>query len=378
MGGAVMMAMTVSETQLESAPRSVRTPPRLRAADWPRDALDERLLHVDPRRRTFVDARVRDLPSLLHRGDLVVVNDAATFPGSLRGRTERGASIEVRLLRAFDDGSWLAFLLGEGDHRTQTEHRPLPPFVRPFDVLDFTAMRAEIIEARSTREIVVRFDREGDRFWSALYAVGRPVQYAHVPRALPLWAVQTSYASRPWAAEMPSAGRPLRWGLLSAMIDRGVVVRALTHAAGLSSIGDAAIDASLPRAERFEIPRETALAIAEARARGGRIVAVGTSVVRAIEGCASQHDGVVTSGRGETDLLLSAETRPRVVSGLFTGMHEDETTSHHALLRAFADDDLLDRAFTHASRVGYLAHEFGDSTLFLADRAKNELSSRSE
>ena len=146
--------------------------------------------------------------------------------------------------------------------------------------------------------------------WTLLYRLGRPVQYSYA--AAQLWHVQLGYASRPWAAEMPSAGRPLRWELLLALHQRGVRLTSVTHAAGLSSTGDPALDAVLPLPERFEIPEATVRAVAAARVGGGRVVAVGTSAARALEGSATQHGGILAAGAGETDLLLGPGYWPRV------------------------------------------------------------------
>jgi S-adenosylmethionine:tRNA ribosyltransferase-isomerase len=148
-------------------------------------------------------------------------------------------------------------------------------------------------------------------------------------------------------------------------IRRGVSIATLTHAAGLSSTGDPALDAALPLPERFSIPEPTARAVRDTRARGGRVIAVGTTVARALEGCAALHGGAIVAGEGVTDLVLDRRSRPAIVDGLLTGMHEP-SASHFHLLEAFAPPDLLVRAHAHAEAEGYLAHEFGDSTLVLA------------
>jgi S-adenosylmethionine:tRNA ribosyltransferase-isomerase len=309
---------------------------------------------------------MRDLPGLLRAGDLLVVNDAATLPARLPWID--GARREVRLLGATEDGSWWAVLFGEGDWRTPTEHRPPPPAVAVGTTLALgDELRASVIERSplSERLVRLRFSAEGEALWRAIYRAGRPVQYAHVAGPLALWHVQTRYAGRPWAVELPSAGRPLTWGLLTELRQRGVALAALTHAAGLSATGDPALDRALPLPERYEIPASTAEAVADARARGGRIVAVGTSVVRALEGCSVAHGGALTPGSGWTDLRVGPATRLRVVDGLLTGMHEPET-SHFELLRAFAPPALLARAHAHAAASGYLGHEFGDASLILA------------
>ena len=144
----------------------------------------------------------------------------------------------------------------------------------------------------SPRLVDLAFRERGARLWAALYRHGRPVQYAYVAGPLELWHVQTRYASRPWCAELPSAGRPLTWSLLLGLLRRGVALASLTHAAGLSSTGDPALDALLPMPERFEIPAETAQAIRDAKAGGGRRDrGRRTTVTRALEGSAAQHGG---------------------------------------------------------------------------------------
>ncbi len=138
----------------------------------------------------------------------------------------------------------------------------------------------------------------------------------------------------------------------------------MTHEAGLSATGDAALDAALPFPERYEIPAPTALAIARTRDTGGRVVAAGTTVARALEGSASAHGGEVQAGRGLTDLRLSLGFERRVADGLLTGVH-DPGTSHFELLGAFAPESLLRAAHRHAESRGYLGHEFGDACLIL-------------
>src|SRR5262249_14918386 len=150
--------------------------------------------------------------------------------------------------------------------------------------------------------------------WAAIYAAGRPVQYSYLSAPLELWDVQTAYASRPWAFEAPSAGLPLDGATLVALRRRGIAIATLTHAAGLSSRGAPATAAALPLPARSDIPAETVAAIETARSRGGRVVAVGTTVVRALEGAAASaaaREGVAASapvrlvpGPGETDLKI--------------------------------------------------------------------------
>jgi len=331
----------------------------------PRDAA--RLLVLDSEGGTFEDALMPDLPRFLRAGDLLVVNDAATLPASLRVRMPSGAGAEIRLQSQVEDSTWRAALLGAGDWRTPTELRDPPEGVAPGWVLRISeSLVMEVVEVSpdSPRLITVRFNRGGEDLWTALYAYGKPVQYSYLAADLDLWSVQTVYAARPWAVEMPSAGEALSWRILLALRRKGVGLASLTHAAGLSATGDEDLDALLPLAERFEIPESTVEAIESTRASGGRVVAVGTTVVRALEGCAAQHSGNLSNGRGLTELVITKDFSPRIVDGLLTGIHEP-SQSHFRLLRAFADEIALRRAWRHAAEIGYLGHEFGDACLIL-------------
>ncbi len=302
------------------------------------------------------------LPGLLRAGDLVVVNDAATLPGSLPGRTGDGRVFELRLSGPIDASRLFGVLLGPGDHRTRTEHRAAPPSLVEGDRVTIAGLAATVERVAGRRvELVVRAD--GDALWQALYASGAPVQYAHRSERLPLWSVQTAYAGRPWAAEMPSAGRPLTWDTVLGLRRAGIAIASLTHAAGLSSTGDDALDRALPWPERYEIPRRTIEAVGEARARGGRVIAIGTTVVRALE--AAGQDGELRAGSGVATVRLDAGYRPRIVSGLVSGLHVPGE-SHFELLSAFAPLDRLRRAIALAAQHGLSSHELGDACLIAA------------
>jgi S-adenosylmethionine:tRNA ribosyltransferase-isomerase len=170
---------------------------------------------------------------------------------------------------------------------------------------------------------------------------------------------------------MPSAGRPLTWNLIFELERRGARVVALTHAAGISSTGSDELDRQLPLPERYEIPEATVHAIAHAR----RVIAIGTSVTRALE--ASAAHGALRSGPGVARLRIGPGHRLRAVQGISSGIHEPGT-SHFELLMAFADRDLLELASRHAVEANYLGHEFGDSCLILPGALSSELEPESE
>jgi S-adenosylmethionine:tRNA ribosyltransferase-isomerase len=328
---------------------------------------DVRLLVVDQAAGSIWETRTPKLPALLSAGDLVIVNDAATLPGSLSGVDDKGNAVELRLIATDDernDHFW-GVLFGRGDWRQRTEDRPPPPESAPGTRLRFGDLTAEIVSGASLspRLVSLRFLASPDALWEGLYRHGRPVQYSYLAQDLPLWAVQTVYASRPWAFEMPSAGRPLSWEILLALRRKGVRWASVTHAAGLSSTGDPTLDAALPLPERFEIPAATTDALIETRERRGRVIAIGTTVVRALEGAAAKHGGL-RAGSGTTDLHIDAGYHLRVVDGIFTGIHAT-AESHFDLLGAFAPADLLAGAAAFAETHDFATHELGDAMLIL-------------
>jgi S-adenosylmethionine:tRNA ribosyltransferase-isomerase len=218
----------------------------------------------------------------------------------------------------------------------------------------------------------VVFEGPPSRVWEGIARHGRPVQYAHLPEPLATWDVWTPIAGPPVAVEAPSAGFALDWALLGALRARGVEIVSLTHAAGLSSTGDSELDALLPLDEPYHVPAGTALAVHRAHEEARRVVAIGTTVVRALES-AGLPEGRVRAGRGLAQNRLSAEAPPRVVTAMLSGTHEPGT-SHYALLEAFVEPAVLARATDEMSARGYLTHEFGDSVL--VERRADALRSR--
>jgi S-adenosylmethionine:tRNA ribosyltransferase-isomerase len=327
---------------------------------------DARLLVVDAR-GGLIHARRSRLADFVAPGDLLVANDAATLPASLSGiHVRTGRAIEVRLagrrsLAVDDVREFIAVVFGEGDWRTPTEHRPLPPEMRAGDLLALGPLRAKVLGLQGhARLLSLRFEGTVDAIWAGVAQHGKPIQYAHMPQPLALWDVWTRVAASPVAFEPPSAGFVLDWASLSALKARGVGFATLTHAAGISSSGDDALDARLPLDEPYDIPPATVDAIARAKPRGHRVIALGTTVTRALEHAASL--GQLRGGTGVANQRLGPHTRLRVVDAIVSGTHEPGT-SHYELLRAFTGDGVLRRASVELEREGYLTHEFGDTVL---------------
>jgi S-adenosylmethionine:tRNA ribosyltransferase-isomerase len=333
------------------------------ASTWPREKPErDRLLVVDPTSGVIADRRFGDLPSFVKAGDVIVLNDAATLPASFSGD-----GFEARF-RAFDpeNGRAEALLFGAGSWREPTEERGEPPQFVEGDRVRIGELGATIAKILGPRLVELELDARGAELWQGLYAAGKPIQYSYLAGSLELWHVQSRFAGRPWAFEMPSAGRPLTWNLIFELEKRGARVVSLTHAAGLSSTGSSELDRELPLPERYEIPEETVRAIAKAE----RVIAIGTSVTRALEASAAEH-GALTSGTAVAHLRIGPSHRLRVVSGISSGIHEPGT-SHFELLQAFASGSILAHASRHAITSGYLGHEFGDSCLILPGALASE------
>ncbi|MBV8867129.1 MAG: S-adenosylmethionine:tRNA ribosyltransferase-isomerase, partial [Acidobacteriaceae bacterium] len=231
--------------------------------------LNPRLLVVD--RRGHIEHRVRsEFANLLRAGDVVIANDAATLPASLVGQHSRsGQRIEVRLAarESLDEmRQFSAVVFGEGDFRMRTEDRPKPPALHQGDYLILGPLRGTVVQLLGhPRFILLRFEGSPREIWEGLTRHGRPIQYAHIPAPLAIWETWTPIAGPPVAFEPPSAGFVLDWSMLATMSARGIQFGTITHTAGISSTGDAELDAVLPFDEPYRIPGSTALMINEGR-----------------------------------------------------------------------------------------------------------------
>ena len=332
----------------------------------------ERIATVPPERRGVARHRVRllvarpdrvdhvrfdALPRFLHAGDLVVVNTSATRPAAIDGMLG-GRPVVAHLSAQRPDGAWIVEL------RSPDGGTP---------VLDAAAGDLVALAggawAQLQQPAVVRASGTGVRLWQTriiapegdvddhMAAHGRPVSYTG--RHWPLDDHQPVFARHPGSAEMASAGRPFSDRLVTSLVTRGVTLAPVTLHAGVSSLEAH----EPPGAEWFRVPDTTAALIAHTRRRGGRVIAVGTTVTRAVETVAAP-DGTVTGAYGWTDLVLGADRPARVVDGLLTGWHEADA-SHLLLLDAVAGVDLVDRAYAAALAGPYVWHEFGDACLLL-------------
>ena len=334
------------------------------AADGPGPE-SAKLFIIDAKGRMRHLART-ELVSLFSPGDLIVANDAATLPASLRGlHVASGELIEVRLaawIAVRDPTRFVAIALGAGDHRMPTELRPHPPSISPGDRLSLGPLVAVVEDLLGhPRVLALRFVGDRRAILAGLAGHGRPIQYAHVREPLALWRVWTRIAADPVAFEAPSAGFALNWRTLAAWRERRIGFSTLTHVAGISSTGDPALDLRLPFDEPYRVPERTVAAIKQTKSQGGRIIAIGTTVVRALESVVDAN-GRVHAGDGVARGRIARETPLRLVDAILTGVHQPGE-SHFELLRAFADDSVLNRMSMVLAEHSYRPHEFGDSVL---------------
>jgi S-adenosylmethionine:tRNA ribosyltransferase-isomerase len=280
-----------------------------------------------------------------------VVNTTATLPAHVRVSAE----LAVHFSGPRPDGSWLTELRQVTGKTTVPNGRGYPGqrLILPGGV-------ALTLESRAT-----------NRLWQARLSVavvpyllryGSPIRYSYVARDWPLSHYQTVFAREPGSAEMPSASRPFSPSVVTRLVSAGVLIAPLTLHCGVSSLeGD-----EDPYPEPYDVPPATAELVNHVRARGGRVIAGGTTVVRALETVAALHGarGRVAAGAGWTSHVVTPETGVRAVDGLLTGLHEPRS-SHPRMLAAFAGPDLLGRCYQAAIDAGYLWHEFGDVHLLL-------------
>jgi S-adenosylmethionine:tRNA ribosyltransferase-isomerase len=306
--------------------------------------------------------RFADLPHALRPGDLLVVNTSATLPAAVDAHRLDGSPVVVHVSSAASPVEWLVEVRRPDGTGPDRRHTPgdalfLPEGVRLIlgaGYPDAGGQRPRLRRARLSQPIEPV---------SYLTRVGRPIGYAYLTDRYPLANYQTVYGRDPGSAEMASAGRPFTAELLVELMARGVTVAPVLLHAGVSS--PEAGEPPLP--ERFAVPVDTARLVRSARRAGRRVVAVGTTVVRALESAADPA-GVVRPAAGETQLVLGPGRPARVVTGLVTGLHAPEA-SHLRLLQAVAGAELVEQAYAAAVDRHYLWHEFGDSTLFLPDLA---------
>ncbi|MFC5907359.1 S-adenosylmethionine:tRNA ribosyltransferase-isomerase [Streptacidiphilus monticola] len=309
--------------------------------------------------------RFAELPRLLAPGDVLVVNTSATLPAAVDGMVvESGERVVVHFSTRRTADEWVVELRspdGRGSTKQRTATGPVTVRLAGGALL---ALRTAAADGRRLWRAVLGAEDPV----AYLRRFGRPIRYRYTDADRPLTAYQTVFADAlaevrgtadAGSAEMPSAARPFTPELVTQLVSAGVLVVPITLHTGVASVESH----EPPYAEWFDVPATTARVVTEARRAGGRVVAVGTTAVRALESAAGP-DGAVRAARGWTELVVTPERGVRAVDGLLTGLHEPRA-SHLLMLEAIAGRDLLARSYAEALRARYLWHEFGDLHLVL-------------
>lgn len=320
-----------------------------------------RLMTIDRQTYQVTHSRFDKLGEFLRSGDLLIFNSSRTLPAALDGcAAPVGPCMQVRLAEHLPDDAWLALLLcQQGD--------PFGCGLRDGMSIRFSSELNAIVErqdANIPRLWKLRFSQSGTKLIDLFYQLGQPIRYEYVSAPWDLEYYQTVYAKEPGSAEMPSAGRGFTWKLLFDLKRQGIDTAQIVLHTGLSSYLDDELDAShLASEEEYFISEETANKINHTHRAGGRVIAVGTTVVRALESAVDEL-GTVQAQHSYTRLRITANHQLKAVDGLLTGMHEPEA-SHLDLLTAFLPAQEIRSAYIDAVQQKYLWHEFGDLNLLI-------------
>ena len=308
---------------------------------------DVRLMVSNRATGEIVHTHFRDLPRFLHAGDLLVLNTTATLPAALRARREDGDEILLH------DSTSLP-----GDLAV-IEPRNAEVDAGELLILPGGARARLLVPYRDSRRLWIAQLALPEPLTSYLRRYGRPITYSYIRDSFPIDAYQTVYARDEGSAEMPSAGRAFTRSMLACLRRNGVGLAKLVLHAGVASLEGQ----EQPYEEWYEVPLRTADRVRTTKASGGRVIAVGTTVVRALESSVDREGNLIAS-RGWTDVVITPQRGVHIVDGLLTGLHEPRAT-HIAMLEAIAGRDHIEKAYADALSHGYLWHEFGDLHLIV-------------
>ncbi|MGG1679129.1 S-adenosylmethionine:tRNA ribosyltransferase-isomerase [Neobacillus sp. NRS-1170] len=294
-----------------------------------------------------------NLEVYLKKGDVLVLNSSRTVPAILTSELLRERNlvyreIEIRLARRINESTWEALAVSER--------------IENGDLLVFSPnLTGDVLSApKNCPFITIRFNQKGSALYDEIYAIGEPIRYEYINSPWELDYYQTVFATHPGSVEMPSAGRAFSWELLFKLQKKGIKLVFIQLHTGLSYFLDDKWDHSpSENREEYNIPAEAWEDILQAKLNSKRVIAVGTTVVRAIETAA--ENGNLS---GWTNLYITKKYDLKIADGIITGMHEPEA-SHLDMLSAFVNQQNLFKAYQEAIALGYLWHEFGDMNLIL-------------
>jgi len=300
-----------------------------------------RMLWTDRKTGAHAHASFRDLPTILRKGDILVVNDSATVPAAIVGERANGTNVTIHVATMIDRRIWMVEPRGSvvsGEELSLPGHGSVV-LIAP-------------VEPEQPRLWYAWFQLP-DSMYAYLARNGQPIRYGYITQRFPISDYQTIFAREPGSSEMPSAARPFSQRVLKHLRERGVELTTITLHCGVASFESP----ERPAIERYRVSPETAFALNRARTEKRRVIAVGTTALRAIESAA--QNGVVSASRGWTDLIIDEQRGVELVDGLLTGFHTVGAT-HQWILRAFLNPERLAEAYDEAGQNRYFQHEFGD------------------
>ena len=332
-------------------------PPSLNASKPPerrglrRDQV--KMMVLDKLNGNVVHDQFLQIDNYLNAGDILVLNNSRTIPAILKAEWNRngkviGTNVEFRLARKKNDSIWEVLIVSKN--------------VKSGDCFRFS----EKLQAKVVGEVfrsplkMIKFNLEGKDLYNEIYSMGEPIRYEYIQHPWNLDYYQTVFASQPGSVEMPSAGRAFSWELLLRLQQKGVKLAFLQLHTGLSYLLDDQYDHSPEEHfEEYSLRQEDIEAIVKAKASGGKVIAAGTTVVRALETAAA-----TSNLEGWTNLYITSDYKLQLVDGIITGFHEPKA-SHLDMLAAFVDEKKLFDAYNIAIEQHYLWHEFGDINLII-------------
>lgn len=311
---------------------------------------------------SIMHKKVADLLSYFEPGDLLIVNRSGTMPGSLHAVIENSnQAVEIRLA-AFQGRSasnlddWAAISFGAGSWQDETEKRGAPAEIVVGDRLIFSEdLKAIVLDVHLKRVLKIKFVARN--ISQEILKLGSPIQYSYLKEELKIWDQQTVFSSAPLSAEPPSASFVIDWKLILGLKTKGVEVVTILHSAGISSSGDPEIDKMLPFDEFYELDLDVLDKIQKAKDAGHKVVALGTTVLRALESAARSG-----KARGLANYKIEPNSNIKTASVLFSGMHEPDS-SHMKILKSFCSLGVLNNGYEQAIDSGYQGHEYGDVSL---------------
>lgn len=312
-----------------------------------------KLLHLNRKTGQTEHTVFYELGRFLKPGDTLILNNSRTIPAQLTGRDQQQKEVIIRLAQRLTEDKWKVLLI---NNKT----------VKAGDIFTFGDHLEAVISSIEDNDplITLKFSICCQALWDEVYRLGQPIRYEYIQVPWELDYYQTVFASVPGSVEMPSAGRAFSWEMIQRLRAQGVQIGFIQLHTGLSYYEDDRwLSIPSEHIEEYSIPAQTAKLITEAKVNGGRIIAVGTTVVRALESVYKKY-GVVKAIHDLTNLYINREFELQVVDGLITGMHEPEA-SHLDLLSAFIEPEYLKNGYQEALQAGYLWHEFGDMNLII-------------